>query len=120
MGRIFQHKIGGISDDAQQYYKIQFAKEIGPLVGNMPSAFYEEASKLSLKWDDLVADPNVLGLLEAFHAADAEFAVDKSVIEKYFARLGEPKRFKPELGLVFDRYRETEAMRHFDSFARAY
>ncbi|MCH8216766.1 MAG: hypothetical protein IH892_08340 [Planctomycetes bacterium] len=120
IGRIFQHKMGGISDEAQKYYKIQFAKEIGPLVGNMPSAFYEEASKLSLEWDDLVADPNVLGLLEAFHAADAEFAVDASVIEKYFALLGERKRFKPELGLVYDRYRETEAMHHFDTFARAY
>ncbi len=120
MGRILQHKVGGITDDCQLYYKIQFAKEIGPLVGNMSSVFYEEASELSLEWDDLVADPNVLGLLEALHEADPEFALDASVIEKYFAQLAMPKRFKPELGLVFDRYRETEAMRHFDTFARAY
>ena len=32
LGRIFQHKLGGVSDDAQEYYKLQFAEEIGPLL----------------------------------------------------------------------------------------
>ena len=32
LSRILQHKLGGVSDDAQEYYKLQFANEIGPLL----------------------------------------------------------------------------------------
>ncbi len=32
LARIFQHKLGGVSDDCQEYYKLQFAEEIGPLL----------------------------------------------------------------------------------------
>ena len=32
LGRIFQHKIGGISDEAHKYYKLQLAQEMAPLL----------------------------------------------------------------------------------------
>ncbi len=32
LGRILQHKIGGVSDDAHEYYKLQLAESIGPLL----------------------------------------------------------------------------------------
>ncbi len=32
LSQIFQHKLGGVSDDAHEYYKLQFAEEIGPLL----------------------------------------------------------------------------------------
>ncbi|MCK5473490.1 MAG: hypothetical protein KAI59_05610, partial [Planctomycetes bacterium] len=34
LARIFQNKIGGISDDAHKYYKLQLAWAMGPLLGS--------------------------------------------------------------------------------------
>jgi hypothetical protein len=32
LARIFQHKMGGVSDDAHKYYKLQLAEALGPLL----------------------------------------------------------------------------------------
>src|SRR4030043_295647 len=34
LARIFQHKIGSVSDDAHKYYKLQMALALGPLLGS--------------------------------------------------------------------------------------
>ena len=45
LARIFQHKIGGVSDDAHEYYKLQFADEIGPLLESPDNGLRRDDNK---------------------------------------------------------------------------
>jgi hypothetical protein len=149
LARIFQHKLGGVSDDAQEYYKLQFAQEIGPLLesqdnglGHEDNRYFEALIRSPEAWTQIANDPNVAPLIVALRAADESFAAGEDFVRNYLAlrqedssRLSvassqlpqlpagdkqQPSKFKPAVFEVLNAYRGTEALKRFDIFAKAY
>jgi hypothetical protein len=146
LARIFQHKIGGVSDDAQEYYKLQFAEEIGSLLDSPDNGLGREDDRYCLalirspaEWTQIANDPNVAAFLQAMRAADESLASDESFVKSYLALRQEdsarsaaagspapagenqpPSKFKPAVFQTLDAWRGTEALKRFDIFAKAY
>jgi hypothetical protein len=127
MGRIFQHKLGGVSDDAHKYYKLQFAEAIGPLLesadnglGRADNEYFEALVRAPATWARVAADANVAALLQALRSADENFASEKNFVRNYLALRQNPQRFKPAAFEAIEAYRGTAALKQFDIFAKAY
>ncbi len=127
MGRIFQHKMGGVSDDAHEYYKLQFAEEIGHLLESADNGFdrndnkYLEALMAApTEWSQVRNDPNTAAFIQALEAADENFAGEDGFIRSYLALRQSPQRFKPAALEVIDAYRGTVVLKRFDLFAKAH
>jgi len=127
LGRIFQHKMGGVSDDAHEYYKLQFAEEIGPLLESADNglrgddnAYFEALIRAPRTWTEVRGDPNMAGFVAALRAADERFAAETDFVPNYLSLRQNPKRFAPKAFEVIDAYRGTEALKKFDLFAKAW
>ncbi|MHC4523997.1 MAG: hypothetical protein ACYTEU_01425 [Planctomycetota bacterium] len=119
---IFQHKIGGISDDAHRYYKRELALSMQSALGDDPSNEYflslaEQPDSLeSMLSEDSAAMP----FLKELKQTDELFLDNKKLIENYLALRQTPGRFKKESFEAIDRFRGTEALEKFDLFAKAW
>jgi len=120
LGRIFQHKIGGITDDAQKYYKLQLALAMGPLLGPADNAFFDALAKAPSDWSQVASDPNFAPLIAALKAADKSFDDDSQFVSTYLSLRQNPARFNPAAFKVIDRFRGTKALEQFDIFAKAW
>jgi len=127
LARIFQHKIGGVSDDAHKYYKIQLAMAMDPLLGSPDNQldwhdnrYFDALAQTPADWRGIAADPNVAALIAALKSADEAFSDQKEFAGRYLSLRQDARRFKPEAGKVIDGFRGAEALRKFDLFARAY
>lgn len=120
LGRIFQHKMGGITDDAHKYYKIQFAREIGPVVEGTDQAFFEALAKARTDWAQIAADPNLRPLIGALQEADPAFADPQAFAGRYLALVQDPNRYGPAARRVFESFEGTPAMEQLDVTAKAY
>ncbi len=127
LGRIFQHKLGGVSDDAHEYYKLQLAEMMGPLLespdnglGRDDNRYYEALMAAPKEWVRIASDPNVASFVEALRAADESFAAEADFVANYLSLRQNPQRFKPAAFEVIDAYRGTAALKRFDLFAKAW
>jgi len=127
LGRIFQHKMGGVSDDAHEYYKLQLAEALGPLLespdsglGREDNRYFEALTGAPQEWAQIVRDPNVAGWVQALRAADKAFAADKDFVRNYLSLRHDARRFGPEASKALETYRGSEALKKFDIFAKAY
>jgi len=127
LGRIFQHKMGGVSDDAHEYYKLQFAEEIGPLLESADNGmdrndnrFLEALISMPTEWSAISGDPNIATFLQALRTADEKFADEATFVKNYLSLRQSPQRFKPAAGEVIEAYRGTPALKRFDLFAKGY
>jgi hypothetical protein len=109
---IFQHKIGGITDDANRYYKL--------LLGEADDKYFDELASAPENLDQILADANVAEFVNDLKAADETFADDEKIIGNYLALRQEPKKFKPQAFDVIDNYRGTDTLEKFDIFAKAW
>ena len=119
---IFQHKIGGVTDDCHRYYKREMALEMRSILGDEPSnAFFESLCKQGDSLEELLADGGVTAsFLNELQQTDELFADKKKLIENYLALRETPGRFKKESFDVVERYRGTQALEAFDLFVKAY
>ena len=127
LGRIFQHKIGGVSDDAHEYYKLQLAESIGPLLysednglGREDNAYFEALLRAPAQWQQIASDPNVAQFIQAMQAADETFADETRFVANYLSLRQNPQRFKPAVAQVLDSFKGTPALKKFDIFAKSY
>ncbi len=127
LGRIFQHKLGGVSDDAHEYYKLRLAEAMGPLLespdnglGRGDNAYFEALIRAPTEWTQVAADPNMTPFIEALCAADKSFTADESFVQNYLALRQNPQRFQPAAFEVIDIYRGTDALKRVDIFAKAW
>ncbi len=120
LARTFQHKIGGISDDAHRYYKLQLALAMEPLIGSDDNRYFEALAEAPIHWAEIIKDANVLPLIEALKSADKEFSDDESFIGQYLSLRRNPGRFKPAAFKVIDDFRGEKSLQKFDVFAKAY
>jgi len=121
---IFQHKIGGVTDDAQKYYKLQLAGAMEPLLKSSEpqttNSYFEALAKAPTDWRQIENDANVSPLIKALKAADKRFDDDKNFVSNYLSLRQNPDRFKPAAFQVIDDFRGTEALGEFDIFAKSY
>ncbi|MCP4262083.1 MAG: hypothetical protein GY774_31975 [Planctomycetes bacterium] len=119
LGRIFQHKIGGVSDDAHKYYKLQMALELGPLLGTADDQFFDELAEAPATWQEIAKDPNMASLINALKSADKAFSDDNDFVRNYLSLRENSQRYDPAAGKTIDDFRGTEALKKFDIFAKA-
>jgi hypothetical protein len=127
LARIFQHKIGGVSDDAHKYYKLQLALSMEPLLasddnqlGPNDNRYFDALAKAPVSWQEIISDPNVASLVKALKSADNTFSNDDEFVSHYLSLRQDSRRFKPEAGKVIDDFRGSDALKKFDIFAKAY
>jgi len=120
LARIFQHKIGGITDDAHKYYKLQLAAAMEPLLGTATEEYFQKLSDAPEKLSELLTDANIVQFTNDLKAADNSFDEKDQLVPKYLALRNKPAKFKPEAFAVIDNYRGTETLEKFDVFAKAH
>lgn len=126
LARIFQHKIGGVSDDAHKYYKLQLAMSMEPLLhsednqfGPQDSRYFEALAKAPVDWSEILSDPNVASLVKALKSADNTFSDDDEFASNYLSLRQNSGRFNAEAGSTIDDFRGSDALKKFDLFAKA-
>ncbi|MHC4104426.1 MAG: hypothetical protein ACYSR9_05750, partial [Planctomycetota bacterium] len=120
LGRIFQHKIGGVSDDAHKYYKLQMALSLGPLLGSADNAYFDALAETPVTLREITNDPNMTSLITALKSADNAFSDDDEFVSNYLSLRQNSQRFDPAAGQTIDNFRGTEALEKFDIFAKAW
>ena len=127
LARIFQHKMGGVSDDVHKYYKMQLAEAIGPLLWSEDNdlypddnAFFDALIAAPKTWEQVASDPNIAPFVTALQQADPAFAETEKFAANYLTLRRFPSRFQPAAFAVIDTYRGTPALKRFDVFAKAY
>ena len=121
LGRIFQHKIGGVSDDAHKYYKIKLALAMEPLLGPADNQYFDAIAEAPVGWREITKDPNVALLIEALKSADKAFSDDDEFVSNYLSLRQDSRRFNPAAGETIDDFRGTDALeKKLDIFARAW
>ena len=127
LARIFQHKIGNISDDAQYYYKLQLASLMKPLLSSPDNQFdfedkgyFDALVKAPVEWNEIITDPNVSKLIQALKTADPVFSEDKKFVGNYLSLRQDSGRYEPAAAKTIDDFRGTEVLKKFDIFAKAY
>ncbi|MDT8300258.1 MAG: hypothetical protein RQ760_02170 [Sedimentisphaerales bacterium] len=120
LGRIFQHKIGGVSDDAHKYYKLQLALSMEPLLGPADNQYFDALAEAPVSWQEISNDPNIASLIKALKSADDAFSEDNEFVSNYLSLRQNSKRFVPAAGQVIDNFRGTVALEKFDIFAKAW
>jgi hypothetical protein len=127
LARIFQHKIGGISDDVHKYYKFQLAMAMEPLLNSednqldsQDNRYFEALVEAPASWQEIISDPNVNSLIKALKSADKVFSDDDKFVGNYLSLRQNSSRFDPAAGKIIDDFRGTEALKKYDIFAKAY
>jgi hypothetical protein len=120
MARIFQHKIGAVSDDAHKYYKLQLVEAMEPLLGAADNEYFKELAEAPTHLSQIESDANFTPIIEALKAADEAFKDNKQFVSNYLSLKQNPARFKPQAFNVRDRFRASKALKKFDIFANAW
>ena len=117
---IFQHKIGGLSDDVHRYYKLQLANEMQPLLGDASYEYIQSLAQAPKELSEILAQPEVAKFIADLKSADKSFADEATLVDNYLSLQQRPGRFSEEAFSVTDRYRGTKGLTAFDTFAKAY
>ena len=120
LGRIFQHKIGGVSDDAHKYYKLQMVLALEPLLGPADNQFFDDLAEAPASWEEISSDPNMAMFINALKSADKTFSDDDLFVSNYLSLRQNSSRFDPAAGKAIDDFRGTKTLDKFDIFAKAY
>lgn len=120
LARIFQHKMGSVSDDVHKYYKIQLALAIEPLLGPADNQYFDALAKAPTDFQQIKKDPDIAPIIDALKAADNTFADDDKFVSNYLSLRQNPARFNPEAINTIDNFRGTAALQRFDIFAKAH
>lgn len=120
LARIFQHKIGFVSDDVHKYYKLQLAMAMEPLLDTADNQYFKALAEAPTDLGQIIKDPNVAPLITALKSADKTFDNNDDFVSNYLSLRQNPARFNPDAFKVIDNFRGTEAILKFDIFAKAY
>ena len=117
---IFQHKIGGVTDDVHTYYKLQLYNAMKPLIGPQTQEYYKALADAPEKLEEIAKKPDVAKFLNELASADSSFAKPQELVDNYLSLRQEPGRFSQQAFGVIDNFRGTKALEEFDTFAKAY
>ena len=132
---IFQHKIGGVSDDDHKYYKLQLALQMDPLLSTVDyisedgsggeltdqdSKYFDLLAQAPSTWDDMLKDQNLVEFVNALKSADEKFSEDSDFVGNYLSLRKNASGYDADAGQIIDNYRGTETLEKFDIFSKAY
>ena len=120
LARIFFHKIGGISDDAHKYYKLQLATSIRPLLGDESNEYYADLAKAPKSMEAVLADPNYVSFINGLKESDRIFSDNDEFVSNYISLRDEPERYDPNAAMFLEYTKDTKAYKRFNIFANAY
>jgi len=138
LARIFQHKIGSVSDNAHKYYKLQLALEMKPLLGPADDQYFDDLVQaghwlwgsddtpapwrpdFTKIWKRIAEEPNFAPLIERLRSADPAFSDDAGFIDSYLTLRQNARRFAPQALMVIDEFRQTPELKRFDILAKAF
>ncbi len=126
MARIFQHKMGGVSDDVHKYYKLQLATAMELVLASEDNQldstnnrYFEALAETPIGWRQINRDPNVASLVQALKSADPNFSDDDQFVSNYLSLRQQSTRYVPAAGEVIDGFRGSDVLKKFDLFAKA-
>jgi hypothetical protein len=117
---IFQHKIGGVMDDAHKYYKLQLYHSMKPLLGPQTQEYYKALADAPQRIEDILKKPDIAKLVNELAAADSAFTKPAEIVDNYLSLRQQPQRFTQQAFAVIDSFRDTKTLEEFDTFAKAY
>ncbi len=117
---IFQHKIGGPTDDAHKYYKLQLLLAMKPLLGPQTNDYYQKLAEAPVELSQVLKDSEVANFLAELRSADVAFEDEKQLVSNYLSLRQLPERFSPDAFDVIDKWRQSQALEKFDVFAKSY
>ncbi len=120
LAMIFQHKIGGVTDRCHTHYKRELAMEMKAMVEPRTNEHFRALTEAPETFSQIIADPEVAKFVTALREADEVFENQERFVDNYMALRRKPDSFDPSVFDVVDRFRETEAIETFDTFAKAY
>lgn len=121
LGWIFQHKIGGISDDCHRYYKRELAMSMRSLLGENPTNTYFQALADSPDTiEQVLSDDKIAAFVKELQKADEAFLDISQLPAQYLTLRQTPGRFKKGAFDVIDYYRGSKTLEAFDTFAKAW
>ena len=120
LAMIFQHKIGGSNDTCHTHYKRELATEMRALVDPRTNEHFQALADAPETFSQIIADPEVAKFVTALQETDEVFADQERFVGNYLALRRRPDSFDPAVFDAIDRFRETEALEAFDTFAKAY
>lgn len=127
IARIFQHKMGGVSDDVHKYYKLQLATAMEQVLASEDNQldsqdrrYFEALAKATVGWRQINRDPNVASLVKALKSADPNFSDEGQFVSNYLSLRQNSRRYSPAAGETIDDFRGSEALKKFDLFAKSH
>ncbi len=119
---IFQHKMGGFTDEAHKYYKLQLALAMEPLLGPADNKYFKALAEAPLQWRQVADDANVAPLIAALKSADKKFddGDEDDFVSNYLSLRQKPSNFNAEAFRVIDDFRGSKGLYKLDLFAKAY
>jgi len=117
---IFQHKIGGFTDDAHNFYKLRLALDMEPLLGAADFQYFKDLAVAPTDWRQVASDPNFTPIIAALQDADPNFPRGKEFIENYLTFRENRSRFSRRAVETLERFSGTEALKKFDIFVNAW
>lgn len=119
LARIFQHKIGGISDESHKYYKIKLAESMQALLGPADRQYFEALAEAPADLQQIEADEKVAEIINKLSAADSIFTDKENLTNNYLTLRQNPQKFEPNAFAVIDAFRGSKALEKLDIFAKA-
>ena len=122
LARIFLHKIGGVTDDAHKYYKLQLVEAMEPLLGPATNDYFKALAEAPTEWEQITKDGDAALLITALKSADNAFDNSDSgqFINNYLSLRANPGRFNRGAFKTIDDFRGSTALEKFDVFARSW
>jgi hypothetical protein len=116
---IFQHKIGGVSDDSHRYYKKELALSMRELLGDNSEENFDRLAQAPKRLDEAMADAQIAQFIKALQDADPIFQDRDKLVVNYLSLRRTPARFSKAAFEVIEAYRGSAALQQFDTFAKA-
>jgi len=124
---IFQHKMGGDTDDYHRYYKLRLAMEMmplltawhKPLLSRCQAEDIAELAESPKKLEELVGDEKVSELLGRMIEIEPRFSKVEDVLAEWVKVRTESTRFSPEFHQFLADNRDNKALSRLDAFIRS-
>ncbi len=117
---IFEHKMGGVTDDVHKYYKMQLLMAMRPLISPNTNEHFDHLAAAPKTLEELLKDKEMVKFYQRLKDADPEFA-KKEVVAKNFLQLTvTPQKYPQKLQDVLDDYSYSDTIKKFMYFAQSY
>ncbi len=117
---IFEHKMGGVTDDVHKYYKMQLLMAMRPLISPNTNEHFDQLSAAPKTLDELLKDKKTAEFYDRLKEADPEFAKKEDVAKNFLHLTLNPAAYPQKLQDVLEDYAYSDTIKNFMYFAQSY